>query len=103
MISGHFIVYTADQMRFLIPLAYLNSDIFKKLLEMSKEEFGLPSDGPITLPYRAVFVEYIFFSIGRGSIAGDLQKAWLLSITTTGHCSSSSLCQERRDDQLLVH
>ena len=44
------VVYTIDQNRFLIPLVYLNSGILRALFELSKDEFGLPSDGPITLP-----------------------------------------------------
>nr|DAD46608.1 TPA_asm: hypothetical protein HUJ06_016545 [Nelumbo nucifera] len=59
MIKGHFVVYTADNGRFVIPLAYLSNPIFIELLRISEEEFGLPSDGPITLPCDAVFVEYI--------------------------------------------
>ncbi|KAG6776234.1 hypothetical protein POTOM_019740 [Populus tomentosa] len=48
--KGHLVVYTIDQNRFLIPLVYLNSGILRALFELSKDEFGLPSDGPITLP-----------------------------------------------------
>nr|TKS03626.1 carboxypeptidase D [Populus alba] len=47
--KGHLVVYTIDQNRFLIPLVYLNSGILRALFELSKDEFGLPSDGPITL------------------------------------------------------
>ncbi|MCD9559575.1 hypothetical protein HAX54_017625 [Datura stramonium] len=48
--KGHFVVYTTDQARFSIPLAYLLNEIIRQLLNMSEEEFGLPSGGPITLP-----------------------------------------------------
>ncbi|THG18036.1 hypothetical protein TEA_019430 [Camellia sinensis var. sinensis] len=51
--KGHFAVYTADQRRFVIPLAYLDTGIFKELLKMAEEEYGLPSHGPITLPCDA--------------------------------------------------
>ncbi|KAJ0077070.1 hypothetical protein Patl1_35789 [Pistacia atlantica] len=47
--KGHFVVYTIDQKRFMFPLMYLNNDIFLELLKVSEEEFGLSSDGPITL------------------------------------------------------
>ncbi|KAL8267941.1 hypothetical protein R6Q59_001739, partial [Mikania micrantha] len=47
--KGHFVVYTIDKNRFVIPLSYLNTNIFKELLRMSEDEFGLPSNGPITL------------------------------------------------------
>ncbi|XP_031285185.1 auxin-responsive protein SAUR68-like [Pistacia vera] len=52
--KGHFVVYTTDQKRFVFPLMYLNNDIFLELLKVSEEEFGLSSDGPITLPCDAV-------------------------------------------------
>nr|GMD43479.1 auxin-responsive protein SAUR68-like [Ipomoea batatas] len=45
--KGHFAIYTADQKRFVIPLSFLDNKIIRQLLEMSEEEFGLPSDGPI--------------------------------------------------------
>ncbi|KAJ6420712.1 hypothetical protein OIU84_028132 [Salix udensis] len=44
--KGHFVVYSTDQKRFLLPLKYLNSNIVRDLLKIAEEEFGLPSDGP---------------------------------------------------------
>lgn len=49
---------TADQSRFVFPISYLNNYIFQELLIMSEEEFGLPSNGPITLPFDAMFIRY---------------------------------------------
>ncbi|KAF9682781.1 hypothetical protein SADUNF_Sadunf05G0144100 [Salix dunnii] len=47
--KGHFVVYSIDQSRFVIPsLVYLHSGILRALFESSKDEFGLPSDGPIS-------------------------------------------------------
>lgn len=100
--KGHFVVYTCDQRRFAIPLAYLNHDIFRKLLEMSEDEFGLPSAGPIILPCDAILVEYIISLIRQG-LASDLQHALLTSIITARCRLSVSLHQELRNDQLLVH
>ena len=99
--KGHFVVYTADQIRFVIPLAYLNNGIFRELLKMAEEEYGLPSHGPITLPCDAVFMAYTV-SLIRRHAAKDLEKALLLSITT-GRCLSS-LChqQEQSNQQLLI-
>jgi hypothetical protein len=42
--KGHFVVYSADQRRFMIPLLCLNSEMFREPLELSEEEFGLPGD-----------------------------------------------------------
>ncbi|XP_031127762.1 auxin-responsive protein SAUR68-like [Ipomoea triloba] len=57
--KGHFVMYTTDQKRFVVPLIYLDCKIIRQLLEMSEEEFGPPSDGPIILPCDAVFLDYI--------------------------------------------
>ncbi|KAJ0960310.1 hypothetical protein J5N97_001881 [Dioscorea zingiberensis] len=56
--KGHFFIYSLEGKRFMVPLAYLDNDIFKELLKTSEEEFGLPSDGPITMPCDAVFMEF---------------------------------------------
>ncbi|KAJ9704579.1 hypothetical protein PVL29_002912 [Vitis rotundifolia] len=99
--KGHFVVYTADQRRFMIPLVYLNSKIFRELFEMSEEEFGLPSDGPITLPCDSFFMEYIIFLVQRG-VAKDLEKALLTSIAYTQSSSSFFSHQEQMNSRLLV-
>ncbi|XP_043709147.1 auxin-responsive protein SAUR36-like [Telopea speciosissima] len=71
--KGHFIVYTADKKRFMIPLAYLTTNIFRELLRMSEEEFGLPGDGPITLPCDSAFMEYIISSVKRCPLPSLIQ------------------------------
>ncbi|KAK3421132.1 hypothetical protein EUGRSUZ_G01829 [Eucalyptus grandis] len=57
--KGHFVIYTADGSRFMVPLQCLSSNIFQELFKMSKEEFGLSSDGPVTMPCDAASMEYI--------------------------------------------
>ncbi|XP_015893186.3 auxin-responsive protein SAUR68 [Ziziphus jujuba] len=86
--KGHFVVYTADHKRFVMPLSYLSSNILRELFKMSEEEFGLPSDRPITLPCDAIFMEYVVALIRRGATK-DVEKALLKSINA-GRCSSSS-------------
>ncbi|XWS67671.1 hypothetical protein CRYUN_Cryun04dG0026000 [Craigia yunnanensis] len=39
--KGHFVIYTADESRFVFPIAYLNNYIIRELFKMSVEEFGL--------------------------------------------------------------
>ncbi|MBA0836830.1 hypothetical protein Goarm_009024, partial [Gossypium armourianum] len=51
--AGHFVVYSSDKRRFVVPLAYLRTKVFQELLRLSEEEFGMPKDGPITLPCDA--------------------------------------------------
>ncbi|CAN4114725.1 unnamed protein product [Withania somnifera] len=98
----HFVVYTADQTRFVIPLAYLENEVIRQLLNMSEEEFGLPSGGPITLPCDSVFMDYIVSLIKKGVAAGDLHNAVLLS-TASCCCSTSALHQETGNQQILVY
>ncbi|KAK3206786.1 hypothetical protein Dsin_020832 [Dipteronia sinensis] len=60
--KGHFVIYTFDQKRFVIPLAYLNNDIFQELLKLFEEEFGLSSDETnyiVMLPCDAAFMTCI--------------------------------------------
>ncbi|KAK3011026.1 hypothetical protein RJ639_011930 [Escallonia herrerae] len=85
--KGHFVVYSNDGRRFVIPLVYLNNEVLRQLLKMSEEEFGLPGDGPITLPCDAFLREYIISLIRRG-VANDLEKALLTSVCRS-RCTSS--------------
>ncbi|KAF3681793.1 Auxin-responsive protein SAUR67 [Capsicum annuum] len=98
--KGKFVVYTNDQKRFVVPLAYLQHEIIRQLLHMSEEEFGLPSDGPITLPCDALVMHYIISLIEKG-VAADLQNALLVSVGSS-RCSSTLYLQEQKNPQLLV-
>lgn len=86
--KGHFVVYTTDEKRFVFPLIYLNNNIFLELLKLSEEEFGLSSDGPITLPCDAVFMDKIASFIQQG-VSKGLEKV-LLHLITASHCSLSA-------------
>ncbi|XP_059311343.1 auxin-responsive protein SAUR64-like [Lycium ferocissimum] len=100
--KGQFVVYTTDQKRFVIPLAYLQNEVILQLLNMSEEEFGCPIGGPIILPCDSDFMDYIVSLIKKHATAEDLHKALLLLISSS--CSStSSLHQEWRNQQLLVY
>lgn len=99
--KGHFAVYTADQRRFVVPLAYLNNPVFKQLLEMSEEEYGLLCNGPIVLPCDSAFMDYAICLIREGR-AGDSYRAKLESVARN-RCSSSCLHGGEVNHQLLVH
>ncbi|KAL3567606.1 hypothetical protein D5086_030257 [Populus alba] len=86
--KGHFVVYSADQKRFLLPLNYLNNKIVRELLKLAEEEFGLPTNGPLTLPCDAELIEYVIALIKQG-ITRDLEKALLVSIAISS-CSMLS-------------
>nr|XP_033515822.1 auxin-responsive protein SAUR68-like [Nicotiana tomentosiformis] len=96
--KGHFVVYTTDQKRFVVPLAYLQHEVIRQLLHMSEEEFGLSSDGPITLPCDALFMSYIISLIRRG-VPAELQNALLVSVASS-RCSS---VLEQRNPLVLVY
>jgi hypothetical protein len=101
--KGHFVVYTADQRRFMFPISYLNNNIVRKLLVMSEEEFGLPGDGPITLPCDAVFMEYVC-SLIQGRVDKEIEKAMLMSVISSRSCSLSSCpSQGQTRQQSLVY
>ncbi|CAF2044850.1 auxin-responsive protein SAUR64 [Brassica rapa] len=93
--KGCFVVYTADKTRFAFPLSYLSNSIFREILKISEEEFGLPSDGPITLPFDSVFLEYLIKMIEL-RMDGDTESALLMSISSA-RCSLPCSLQ-----QLLV-
>ncbi|KAL5706246.1 hypothetical protein ACHQM5_024444 [Ranunculus cassubicifolius] len=87
--KGHFIVYTMDKKRFMIPLEYLRSKVFSELFRISEEEFGLPCNGPITLACDAIVMDYIVSLVGR-SASKDLEKALCLCLASSRRCCSSS-------------
>ena len=98
---GHFVVYSSDRRRFAIPLAYLNSEIFRELFQMSEEEFGIQSAGPIILPCDSVFMDYVISFIQRG-VAKDLERALIMSIASSSCSSSSYFHQEQNNESLLL-
>ncbi|KAK6253941.1 hypothetical protein QUC31_015661 [Theobroma cacao] len=100
--KGHFVIYTTDKKRFLIPLAYLCNNIILELLKMSEEEFGLPSDGPITLPCDSVVMNYIVSLVKRG-LTRDLEKAVVNSVASY-RCSTNTTYfhQGHADQRSLV-
>ncbi|XP_063942629.1 auxin-responsive protein SAUR68-like [Daucus carota subsp. sativus] len=101
--KGHFAVYTADHRRFVIPLVYLESEIFIELLRMAEEEYGLQRDGPITLPCDSVFMEYAVSLILRHP-AKDLDRELFLSRAKSACCSSSSYHQQNdTSHNILIH
>ncbi|KAK2982201.1 hypothetical protein RJ640_024946 [Escallonia rubra] len=79
--KGHFVVYSDDGRRFVIPLVYLNNEVLRQLLNMSEEEFGLPGDSPVTLPCDTSLMEYIIFLIRLG-VAEGVEKALLMCSDT---------------------
>ena len=99
--KGHFVVYSADRSRFVIPLEYLDNEIFRELLQMSEEEFGIQSEGPIILPCDSVFMDYVISFIQRG-VAKDLERALIISMTSSNCSSSVYFHLGQSNEQLLL-
>lgn len=87
--KGHFVVYSVDHKRFEVPLKYLSTNVFRELLNWSEEEFGLPSNGPITLPCDSVFLDYVI-SLIRERVPEEVEKALITSMVACHHEASSS-------------
>ncbi|KAL4195190.1 hypothetical protein AMTRI_Chr05g72160 [Amborella trichopoda] len=79
-VEGHFVIYTVDGSRFMVPLAYLNHPIFQELLSMAKEEFGFTRCGPLLMPCEASIIEYIVSLLSKNACV-EVEKA-LVSITS---------------------
>ncbi|XP_021753555.1 auxin-responsive protein SAUR64-like [Chenopodium quinoa] len=99
--KGHFVVYTSDNKRFMIPLNYLKSQMFIELLKMAEEEFGVTSSGPITLPCDSNFMEYAISMIQR-NVAEDLEQALIMSLATCRYSSLSNDHQDQTNQQLVI-
>uniref|UniRef100_A0A2C9VKV3 Uncharacterized protein n=1 Tax=Manihot esculenta TaxID=3983 RepID=A0A2C9VKV3_MANES len=72
--KGYFVVYSADKKQ-------------TELFNMAEEEFGLQSEGPLTLPCDADLIEYASALI-RQNATIDVERALLVSIAS--NCCSSS-------------
>ncbi|RWR90628.1 Auxin-responsive protein SAUR36 [Cinnamomum micranthum f. kanehirae] len=99
--EGHFVVYSTDGRRFMVPLDYLSSPIFVELLRMSEDQFGLPRDGPITIPCEAIFMEYVISFLKR-KLSKEVGTSLLTSMAA-GRCSTPSMLQAQNHQQILVH
>ncbi|CAO2815705.1 unnamed protein product [Amaranthus hypochondriacus] len=99
--EGHFVVYTTDGRRFMIPLAYLKSEVFIELLRIAEEEFGVTSSGPITLPCDSKFMEYLI-SVVQRCAPQDLEQALIMSLASCRHSSLLQQHQEQTSSHLLV-
>ncbi|KAJ0233675.1 Auxin-responsive protein SAUR64 [Hirschfeldia incana] len=99
--KGCFVVYTADKARFAFPLSYLSNSVFQEMLKIAEEEFGLPTSGPITLPFDSAFLEYLIRLIER-RIDGDTERALLMSISSA-RCSLPCSLQQQQEHLLTFY
>nr|XP_043631633.1 auxin-responsive protein SAUR68-like [Erigeron canadensis] len=99
--KGFFVVYTSDGIRFVIPLNFLKNDIFKELLDMAENEYGLQNDGPIRLPINGTFMQYTM-SIIKSHMRKDVEKGLRMVVTSWQCLPNSNRHFERFQTQLLV-
>ncbi|XP_074314613.1 auxin-responsive protein SAUR64-like [Silene latifolia] len=99
--EGHFVVYTTDGRRFRIPLTYLNTDIFRELLRMAEEEFGIDASGPITVPCDSSSIEYII-SMTQNHVSKDLASALIASLASCRYSSLVEPQEQTRQQHLLI-
>ncbi|CAL9216683.1 unnamed protein product [Arabidopsis halleri] len=99
--KGCFVVYTSDKTRFAFPISYLSNSVFQEILKISEEEFGLSTEGPITLPFDSVFLEYLIKLIQR-RMDKDTKKALLMSISSAKCALQCSLQQQEQSAQQLL-
>ncbi|KAK9690651.1 hypothetical protein RND81_09G143600 [Saponaria officinalis] len=97
--KGHFVVYTTDGRRFMIPLTCLKTDIFRELFRMAEEEYGITASGPITLPYDSSLLEYAI-SMVRNNVAKDLENALIASLASC-RCSSVENAEQSSRNLLI--
>ncbi|MBA0875458.1 hypothetical protein Goshw_028427 [Gossypium schwendimanii] len=89
--KGHFVVYSTDEKRFMLPLEYLKNEIVMELFNLAEEEFGISSIyGHLTLPFDSTFMEYAIGLIKRKA-RKEVEKALIMSIVNARCASSSSL------------
>ncbi|KAK9690665.1 hypothetical protein RND81_09G145000 [Saponaria officinalis] len=97
--KGHFVVYTTDGRRFMIPLTCLKSEIFTELFQMAEEEYGIATaSGPITLPCDSSLMEYAISMIQK-HVAKDLEDALIASLC---NCRCSTLVEHQEQKQFLI-
>ncbi|KAG9442060.1 hypothetical protein H6P81_017914 [Aristolochia fimbriata] len=88
-LKGHFVVYSVDGQRFVVPLKFLGRPLCRQLLRMSEDEFGLRNNSPIVLPCEAVFMDYVL-SLFRRRVPSDVERALLLCLSTGQYCMFTS-------------
>ncbi|QCD88803.1 SAUR family protein [Vigna unguiculata] len=98
--KGHFVVYSIDKKRFVLPLLYLKNKIFRELFKLAEEEFGLCSNVPLTLPCEGALIEYVITLIQR-NVTKDVEEAVLMFIATVRCQSSFDLHREPTNQHLL--
>ncbi|CAL5212467.1 unnamed protein product [Lathyrus oleraceus] len=102
--KGHFVVYSIDRKRFVVPLEYLSTNLFRELFKWSEEVFGLPGNRPIMLPCDSVFLNYAI-SLVQERIPEDVEKALITFMYACHNKASSNSCHDLRQksEQIVIY
>jgi len=102
--KGHFVVYSIDHKRFVVPLKYLSTNVFRELFKWSEEVFGLPGSGPIMLPCDSVFLDYAI-SLVQERIPEDVEKALITFMYACHNEASSNSCHvlRQKNEQIIIY
>ncbi|CAN6464253.1 unnamed protein product [Victoria cruziana] len=98
--KGHFVAYASDDKRYVVPLACLHRPIFRELLKMAEEEFGLNIDGAITFPCDSAMMDYIVSLLQR-DMSIQMEDALITSLSS-GRCLSSSVVSQSHCHQHMT-
>ncbi|KAJ8618275.1 hypothetical protein MRB53_014461 [Persea americana] len=104
--KGHFVVYTVDGRRFMVPLQYLKNPVFIELFRMSENAFGITSNGPITMPYDGVFMDHVVSLVRRRSVSKEVQRDLISTIANQRCLIESSMLHpnyQQTIKNILVH
>lgn len=74
----------------------------KNFYDLSEEEFGLPSDEPITLPFESTFLNYVMWLV-KGWMTEDLEKELISSLSTCHFSASSALALGQSHQEALIY
>lgn len=100
--KGHFMVCSREGQRFMVPLEFLNSWVFQKLLRLSEEEFGFSGDGPLYLPCDAVFLRHVLPLLKGRRGSRNAEREMVMSGFRL-HCSMSAPCSADSVRQLAAY
>ncbi|KAE8724751.1 putative SAUR-like auxin-responsive protein family [Hibiscus syriacus] len=96
----HFVVYSSDEKRFVLPFEYLNNEIVMELFQLAEEEFELQGSEHLTLPCDSALMEYVIGLIKKKA-SKEVEKALIMSVVSV-RCSSLSYPFQQTRQQLLT-
>ncbi|KAL4201041.1 hypothetical protein AMTRI_Chr02g256610 [Amborella trichopoda] len=100
-VEGHFVIYTVDGSRFVIPLAFLNRPIFQELLLVAEEEFGFTGCRPLIVPCESFVMEYIVSLLNKNA-SKEFDKA-LVSMACCRASHPSLVLHQAVSQPMIFH